>query len=790
MAKIKIWSASEDLSPRVRRLREEYFNFEGREITNTVISYTTGTEWDMVYRRLEEYHVPENVPMMAPQADSLLALAERVPLPDGFWDQPLVVRRALFFRQVLKQIPVDILEGDLMAGFHFNVAQSSCLNEEETIEYRKVEKRLAPRSERLIRLGVSNCAAVPGHIVQDFPAVLQKGFQGIGSEAEALKQKTTSHEKKDFYEAIMISCEAVREFAGRYAGEAEKQAAAQTGRSRKEELLLMAANCRRVPYEPPASFYEALQACWFTHMTTMIAESYHGAGLSYGRFDQYLYPYYQRDLASGAITREKAKEILQCFFVKHNYAYDRRPFGGRQGINSGFGQLITLGGSGVGGDDLTNGLTDLMLEVIVEMNMLEPKCSFRIHAGTPDWFLQKLCRAVQQAQGAPFLINFDRGSISGLEWEGVTHEEAVNYGIVGCIENTSPGNDLSGTVDVNINVAKAVELALNNGQCMLTGEQFGPPTGDPSHFAGFEQFYAAFKQQLKEIVGQTVEIASGWDGLRARYEPVPFLSATIGGCLNRGKDVRAGGPDYNFITVEGVGMSTAADSVAAVKKMVFEDRKVSMEGLAAALKGNYQGREILRQLLMNKAPKLGNDDPYVDSLGREISRFWGVEASRYVSPATGRRFMGGYLSWNYFIRFGDLTAATPDGRRKGDPLSNAAAPVQGRDVNGPTAAIKSVTNYGFDTHPRGASYTITFNPSSLRSEEQLEKLMALLRAYEELGGTSMQINVIDRETLLDAQSHPENYQNLLVRVTGYNAYFVTVGRAMQDEIIARTSHGL
>ncbi|NQU07431.1 MAG: formate C-acetyltransferase/glycerol dehydratase family glycyl radical enzyme, partial [Candidatus Abyssubacteria bacterium] len=519
------------------------------------------------------------------------------------------------------------------------------------------------------------------------------------------------------------------------------------------------------------------------------AESYPGAGLSYGRFDQYMFPYYERDVGSGKLSREQAKEILQSFWVKHNYAYDRYYVGGKQGINSGFGQLITLGGCDVDGEDATNDLTYLMLDVIEEMNMLEPKRSIRLHEKTPDKLMRRLCEMIASSQGSPFLLNFDKISILALEKEGMSREEALNYGIVGCLENTSHGNDLSGTVDVNVNLAKAVELALNDGKCMVTGDRIGPDTGDPTGFENYDQFLAAVKTQLNDILLQIIDVYNGFDALRAKFLPVPYLSSHIGGCMESGRDVRRAGAKYNFITIEGCSISTLTDSVAAVKKLVFEDKLISMADLVNALKEDFAGNEPLRQMLINRAPKVGNDEDYVDSIGRELSRFWSEGVTEHVSPATGRRYSAGYLSWNYFIAFAEHTAATPDGRHKGEHLSNAVAPVQGRDMLGPTAAMKSVTRYGFDVNPRGASYTITLNPSVLEGEAQLDRLAALLRAYGELGGTSIQIDVIDKDTLLAAQAEPEKYQNLLVRVTGYNAYFATIGRAMQDEIIARTAHG-
>jgi len=666
---------------------------------------------------------------------------------------------------------------------------SNCLNETETKEYRALEEKASKKVEWLMNHGVSNCAAVPAHIVQDFPKVLEAGFEGIKQEAEQRLAAEKEEERRPFYQAVIICCDAVREFAARYADEARRLADEEESYERKQELLDIAEICDRVPYLPPRGFHEAVQSVWFTHMIDMIAESYPGAGLSYGRFDQYIFPYYEQAVGSGKISREQAKEILECFWVKHNYAYDRYYIGGKQGINSGFGQLITLSGCGPDGEDVTNDLTYLMLDAIEEMNMLEPKRSIRLHEKTPDKLMRRICEMLASSQGAPFLLNFDKMSIEALEKEGISREEALNYGIVGCLENTSHGNDLSGTVDVNVNLAKAIEFALNDGKCMVKGTQIGPQTGDPTSFENYDQFLDAVKTQIKDILAQTISVYNEWDRSRATFLPVPYLSSHIGGCMESAKDVRQGGAKYNFITIEGCSISTLTDSVAAVKKLVFDDKLTSMADLVQALKEDFAGNEPLRQMLINKAPKFGNDEDYVDSIGRELSRFWSEETSTHVSPATGRRYTTGYLSWNYFIAFAEHTAATPDGRHKGEHLSNAAAPVQGRDMLGPTAAIKSVTRYGFDVNPRGASYTITLNPSVLKGEAQLDRLAALLRAYGELGGTSIQINVIDKDTLLAAQAEPENYANLLVRVTGYNAYFVTVGRAMQDEIISRTSHG-
>lgn len=387
-------------------------------------------------------------------------------------------------------------------------------------------------------------------------------------------------------------------------------------------------------------------------------------------------------------------------------------------------------------------------------------------------------------------MNFDEHSIDGLVWQGVPREEAWDYGIVGCLENTMQGNDRSDTVDVNINLAKAVELALNDGKDTASGDQFGPKTGNPLSFKTFEEFMNAIKAQLKALVKLLVNAGNMADTVRAKFQPVPYLSALMDDCAVNGKDVNEGGTVWNFNTLEGMGIATLADSVAAVKKMVFEEKRVNMEDLLAAIASNYEGHEELRQLLRSKAPKFGNDDDYVDEIARELSVFWAKEAFKHENPFTGRKYRAGYLSWNYYVPLAPLTGATPDGRRRGEFLSGGVGAVQGMDSKGPTASIRSVGKLDLETIPNGASHTITISPSMIQTPEHIEKLAALLRAYNEVGGTSLQINVIDAETLRDAQKNPDAYSNLMVRVTGYNAFFTQVGRELQEEIITRTEHSL
>jgi formate C-acetyltransferase len=788
-----VWSPSDTLSPRVRRLRDQYWDFYQRDYTNEVRAFSSGTPWDQVYAPWNWTNVPEMMMFFEGAKTYLLADAVPVSLPPGFWDEPLVVRRAIFFKQVVEEyLPAQILEGELVAGSHFSTALSRTLTRPEARRFAKMEKHFLKEVKRLDRLGVGNCGAVPGHLIPNYPRVLQQGWQAICARADAVASDPgMSAEKRNLARAISICAGGLQALAQRYAREAERLASQEADPARRAEFLEIARICHKVPWQPAETFTEALQSLWFTHMLVMVAEGYPGPGVSPGRIDQYLYPYYQSDVQSGRLTPQEAREWLQCLWIKHNYAYDYQGWvGTNQGINASFGQLITLGGIDQDGHDASNELTFLILDVIQEMNLLEPKPNIRLHTKSPDRLLDRVVDMVAEAQGSPFLLNFDERSMAGLRWQGLPEAELWDYAPVGCLENTLQGNDRSGTVDVNLNLAKAVELVLHDGRDAATGEQIGPNTGDPRSFVSFDQLFAAFKRQLQAIMEQLIAANDIADSGRAQFEPTPYVSALVDGCLEKGVDITAGGAWHNYLTIEGVALATTADSLAAIRKLVYEDQSLTMDELVRALDANFEGHEALRQTLLNKAPKYGNDEGYADDLACEISQFWTTEAFEHQTPETGKRYRGGYLSWNYWVAYAPKTAATPDGRRRGQFLSNGVCPVNGADRLGPTAVVKSVGHLGLETAPNGGSHTISFSPSLLRSSENRRKLAGLLRAYAQVGGTCLQINVVSPEMLRAAQREPDAYGNLLVRVTGYNAYFVMLGKEIQDEIIARESHAL
>jgi formate C-acetyltransferase len=592
---------------------------------------------------------------------------------------------------------------------------------------------------------------------------------------------------------------------------------------RQRELQDMARNLARVPWEPAETFWEALQSLWLTHMLVMSDENYPGPGLSFGRIDQYLLPFWKRSIAQG-MEREMGKEILKCFWVHCNTAYDALiRTGAHQGITAGYGQLLSLSGLGPGGRDMTNDLTYAMLEVIDEMSpILEPKPNVRLHQHSPEPLLDKVVDMIAGSQGAPFLLNFDERSMAGMLLEGrlsgiehlVGGDNVHDYASVGCLENTMPGNDRSGTVDVNLNLLKAVELALTGGYDLvpftdpMSGKtdsrvRRGPATGDPTAFASFEKFWEAYADQTRFIMERIVNLYESSESVRARFAPTPYLSCLVRGCAEKGLDVTQGGAEINFVTVEAVTYATTVDSLLAVQYLVFDRKACTMAELVGALKDNWAGHEKLQALAVNKAPKYGRDDDEADAMGRRVMQLWTGETWKHKTRSTHRQFRPGMLSWNYWVSDGFILAASPDGRPKGRFLSNALCPSNGADINGPTANVNSVGKVlsgdiegnGIREHvqnilPNGGSHTITFNPSLVRDAEHREKFKAFLRGYDRNGGTALQINMIDTAMLRDAQAHPESYRHLLVRVTGYNAYFTTVGRELQDEIIARESHAL
>jgi formate C-acetyltransferase len=819
-----------NLSPRIQWLRDYYFRGVERAWNNEYTAWTTGTPWDLQYNELTFYIVPETYTFLQTFRSAFNQVARPVALHEDFWKWSLPERRAWFNREVmLHYLPKEILPGDLIAGGRFNIQTSTCLSRKEVKERDRLV--YGPKGARAAMLwfhnhGYGNAGATSGHLILDYGRIIREGWKAVHAELEStyagLPAAEQRSKKGGQLRAMMTAASLPRDLAAEYSRECTRLAQSETEPIRITELLQMADILTRVPWEPAQTFWEAVQSLWLTHMLVMADENYPGPGDSFGRLDQYLYPLWEKSIGEG-MAPEFGKELLKCFWMHCNTAYDGMiRTGGNQGITAGYGQLFNISGMGAGGRDMSNDLTYILLDVIDEMSpILEPKPNVRLHRNSPERLLDRVVEMIASSQGSPFLLNFDERSMAGMMLEakksGAEHlinaETVFDYASVGCLENTMAGNDRSGTVDANLNLLKAVELALTGGYDLLpftdplTGKtepakRWGADTGDATKFETWEQFWDAYAAQTRHIIHRIVDLYEQSESIRAKYAPTPYVSCLVNGCAQKGLDITEGGAELGYVTIEAVTYATAVDSLLAVKYLVYDEKACSMAELIQALRDNWEGHAVLQARAMHKAPKYGRDDDAADGLAHQVMELWTEETWKYKTRSTGRQFRPGMLSWNYWVADSFILPASPDGRPQGKFLSNALCPSNGADSNGPTANVNSIgkalggkaadgrgdwEEY-LNLLPNGGSHTMTFNPSILRDPEHREKFKAFLKGYIENGGSALQINLVDADMLRDAQKHPENYRHLLVRVTGYNAYFTSIGRELQNEIIARESH--
>lgn len=818
-----------NLSKRVKWLRDYYFEGLNREWNNEYLSYTTGTEWDVQYDEIGFYITPEAYAFLQIMKSSHNQNAQIVKLGSNFFAMSLPERKAEFLREVMvNYVPHDIVDNDLLAGGRFNVVTSNGWTKKEANDRNKrVYGKNGSRAmmKWFHNHGYGNSGATSGHIIADYEKILKYGFKEVYNQLAEIfanySEKDKLGKKGDQIKAMMIAAKMPKQLAAKYKEKCIKLAKDENDESRKSELLLMVKNLEVVPWNGATNFYEAIQSLWMTHMLIMADENYPGPGVSFGRIDQYLLPYYEQSISDG-MSKEFMKEILGCFWFHCNTAYDAQiGVGGNQGITAGFGQLFNLSGLGKDNVDMTNDLTYLFLEVIDDMSpILEPKPNIRLHQNSPDKLMDKVVDMILSSQGAPFLLNFDERSMAGMlrEAKRANLEKLINldnvfdYASVGCLENTMVGNDRSGTVDNNLNLLKAVELALNNGKDLLpykdemTGKtdklrQDGPVTGTTDKLDTFDKFYQAYVEQTKYIIKKIVDLYELTESLRADYSPTPYLSLLVNGCADQGLDVTQGGAEISLTTIEGVTYATTVDSLLAIKYLVYDKKECTLDQLVTALKDNWVGHEILQAKAKNRAPKYGRDNDEVDAFAKKVMDNWAEETWVHKTKSTNRRFRPGMLSWNYWVGDGYIMAASANGREKGKFLSNAICPSNGTDINGPTSNSNSVGkvlggkseefgDFGdyVNCLPNGASHTITFSSSLLKNKGHKDKFKAFLYGYTKNGGTALQINLLDVNMLKEAQKHPKDYRHLLVRVTGYNAYFASIGKELQDEIIAREIH--
>ncbi|MBR1668978.1 MAG: glycyl radical protein [Bacteroidaceae bacterium] len=592
-------------------------------------------------------------------------------------------------------------------------------------------------------------------------------------------------DKQQELQAMDISCDAAILFAERHAELAEKMAAEETNPQRKEELLKIADVCRWVPAHAPRDMQEAIQMYWFVHLGT-VTELNGWDCMNPGHIDQHLYPFYKKGLEEGTMTREKAKELLSCFWIKFNNQ-PAPPKVGITALESGTYNDFTninIGGIDREGKNAVNELSYIILEIQEELHELQPGLSIHVSKVTPDEFVLAGAKVIRQGHGYPSVFNPDTYT-KELMRQGKTQEDANEGGCSGCIEVGAFGKEayiLTGY----LNTPKILEITLNNGIDPMTGKKLGLETGDPRTFTSYEQLYDAYHQQMLYFVNMKLAVNNYIERMFSLYAPATFLSLFIDDCITRGRDYYSGGARYNTTYIQCTGLGTITDCLSTLKKHVFEDKKFTMDELLDAVSHNFEGNEKMRQFIMNRTPFFGNDDEYADTIAVKVYDDL-VDAIEGHPNTRGGKTQLNMLSTTCHNYFGSVCGASVNGRLAHFAISDGTSPAHGADTNGPTAVIKSLGKLD-QTKSGGTLLNVRFVPSLLKRDEDLKKLVSLIRAYFSMGGHHIQFNIVDTQTLLDAQKQPDDYKDLLVRVAGYSDYFNDMTEQLQNEIIARTEN--
>ena len=795
-------------------------------------------------------------------------------------DEPIITRRAKAFAHILHNIPIIIRDEELIVGSN-SIAPRGCqtfpefsyqwledeldtvatrtadpfyISEQAKADLREVHKYwkgkttselatayMAPEAIKAIEHNIFTPGNYfyngVGHVTVKYWEVLETGFEGIMEKAQKELDGCSVGDgnyarKSHFLEAVILSCKAVIDYAGRYAKLAQEMAAQTSDPVRKQELFVIAENCSRVPAKGAQNFYEACQSFWFVQQLLQMESS--GHSISPGRFDQYMYPYYKKDMEAGTITREFAQELMDCIWVKLNDLNKCRDAASAEGF-AGYSlfQNLIAGGQNKEGEDVTNDLSVMCIQASMHVHLPAPSLSVRVWNGSPHEFLIKAAELTRTGIGLPAYYN-DEVIIPALQNRGLSLEDAREYNIIGCVEPQKAGKTEGWHDAAFFNMCRPLELVFSNG--MDKGEMVGIPTGDVTQMKTFDEFFDAYKKQMEYCISLLVNADNAIDVAHAERCPLPFLSCMIDDCLKEGKSVQEGGAVYNFTGPQGFGIANMADGLFAIRKLVYEDKKVSMKELKEALAWNYDkgldaqsagdmtemimkamqkaGRNVdastaegllktfmgmkpgeqktqrFKEIhdMIDEVPKFGNDIPEVDYFAREVAYTYSKPLQKYNNPRGGK-FQAGLYPVSANVPLGGQTGATPDGRYAHTPVADGVSPSAGKDVKGPTAAATSVSRLDHFIVSNGTLFNQKFHPSALSGREGLEKFVALIRGYFDQKGMHMQFNVVDRQTLLDAQEHPEKYKHLVVRVAGYSALFTTLSRSLQDDIIRRTEQG-
>ncbi len=633
--------------------------------------------------------------------------------------------------------------------------------------------------------------SAPGEIAPYDEMVLEKGFGRIKTEVENQKSKLDisnpkNYEKIMFYDAVLLCVEGIILLANRYGDHAEKLSSDEKDPNRKKELLEIARVCRNVPEKPAENFWEAIQSIWFVQIGCYMEGN--GPSYSPGRVDQLLYKYYEKDISEKKATVEDILELIECMYLKfaeHTWFLSKNAsmyFAGYQPY-----QNICVGGVTKAGEDATNELSYLFIKAKMEVRLHSPSLSVRVHKQSPEEFLIAVAKLSQIGTGFPAIHN-DETTIKMMLLSGANIEDARNYCMVGCVEPYIPGKMSKWTDGGHYNFASAIEFALTNGVSIINDKRkLGVTTGNPENFT-FDELVDAVKKQLAYFIKNIAIACHITERLHDELTPYPFISSIIDGCIEKGKDITKGGATYTIgAAFIGTGIADLSNSLAAVKKYVYDDKVISMRELVDAIYNNFEGYENIKTLIENNCPTYGNDIDYVDDFAREMTNFIYHEISKYDSYR-GPKYISGLYPVASHVPHGLVVSALPYGRLAVTPLADGCSPKGGTDINGPTAVLKSVSKINHDSHIAGTLLNMRLDPAIAEGEDGARRIASLIRSFADLDIYHIQFNIISSETLLKAQKNPERYRSLIVRVAGYSAYFVELCKEMQDDIIQRTVH--
>jgi len=625
-----------------------------------------------------------------------------------------------------------------------------------------------------------------GHICPDTKGWLARGPRAIRDDSLA-RAATAAPEKRDFYRGMAIALDGAIDFLRRYAALARTMAADRAHAEHRANLEEIARVCDKLSHAPPSTFREAAQALWFLFVLLQ-AES-NASSFSPGRADQYLYPYYERDIEAGTLGDAGALEIVEALWLKFNQiVYLRNSSSAKYFAGFPIGFNVAIGGVDESGEDASNELSFLFLRAQAHIGLPQPNLSARLSEKSSEEFVHECARVIGLGSGMPQVFN-DESIVPGLMARGISAEDARNYAIVGCVELTTHGNALGWSDAAMFNMVKALELTLNNGVCLLTGKKMGPDLGSLVDYRSYEELEKAFRVQVDHFIGRMIKACDVVDRLHAEILPSPLLSSVIVGCAEKGLDVTAGGARYNLSGIQAIQPANLADCLAAIKQCIFDERSVSAEEALGAMRSNYAGNEGLRQYLINKVPKYGNDVDWVDDIAAGWVDYFASRMGEYTN-ARGGPYHTGLYTVSAHVPMGQNVGASLDGRRARDPLADGGmSAMYGRDRHGPTALLRSVSKVKSLNGSNGTLLNMKFLPEFFKTEEGIAKFASFLRTFVRLRINHVQFNVIRKEDLLAAKADPDSWRGLTVRVAGYTAYFSELANDLQDEIIARTSHG-